>query len=240
VYDTGLLSVLLPEFEKQTGVTVKTLAVGSGEALAMGQRGEVDVIISHSPNAEEKFIAEGYGESRRRVMHNYFTLAGPLEDPAQIKNQSASAAFAAIAKQGAIFVSRGDRSGTHLMELNLWQQSGVGEPVADWYLKAGQGMGQTLQIADQKRAYVLTDHATFLSMKKKLQLVELISNDEALRNVYSVIVVSHKASARLNQTDAQKFATFLLAPETQQRLAKFGVDSFGEPFFFPEGISQNN
>ena len=167
--DTGLLDVLIPIFEKQTGYFVKTIAVGSGQAMAMGQKGEADVLLVHSPDAEKKFIADGFGVNRQLVMHNDFVIVGPAADPAKIKGTKSSAeALKLIADANALFVSRGDNSGTHAKEKTLWKKADVNPVGQKWYQETGLGMGQTLNVAAEKKGYTLTDRGTYLSLKKNL------------------------------------------------------------------------
>jgi len=230
--DSGLLDVLVPMFEKQTGIRVKVIAVGTGQALQLGQRGDADVLLVHDPAAERKFVAEGYGVQRREVMHNDFVLVGPKDDPAAVRGEkSVAEAFARIARQRSTFVSRGDESGTHQKEKQVWKQAQV-EPQGEWYVRAGAGMGQVLRMADQKRAYVLSDRATFLAQREGIELEILFQGDPLLVNRYSVIVVNPEKHAHVRVEAARRFADFLLSPEARQAIAGFGVDRFGQPLFF--------
>ncbi|MCX5906648.1 MAG: substrate-binding domain-containing protein, partial [Deltaproteobacteria bacterium] len=189
--DSGLLDVLIPIFEKQTGYFVKTIAVGSGQAMAMGQKGEADVLLVHSPDAEKKFVAEGYGINRQVVMHNDFIIVGPAEDPAGLKGmKSASQAFKKMASAGALFVSRGDKSGTHSKELAIWKSAGVNPEKEKWYQQTGLGMGQTLNVAAEKKGQTLADRGTYLALKKNLHLDILVEGDAILLNIYHVIEVN--------------------------------------------------
>jgi tungstate transport system substrate-binding protein len=231
--DSGLLDALVPLFRGQTGIEVQVVAVGTGQALELGRRGDADVLLVHDPAAEEKFMAEGHGSRRRPVMHNDFILVGPAADLAGVKGQkSAVAAFAQVARSGAPFVSRGDESGTHALELALWRRAKV-EPRGAWYLQAGAGMGQVLRLAGEKRAYALTDRGTFLAQRRGLGLVVLCEGDPMLLNRYSVILVSPDKHPHVRREPAQRFADFLLSPEAQGVIAGFGKDRFGEPLFFP-------
>ena len=232
--DSGLLDVLVPRFEKQTGSLVKTISVGTGQALALAGKGEADVALVHAPDAEKKYVADGLLVNRRLVMHNDFLLVGPENDPAQIKGlRSAVEAFNRIADAKATFVSRGDNSGTHQFEQKLWAAAKVG-PAGTWYLQAGQGMGATLGIASEKRGYVLTDRATYLAFKKRVQLVPLVERDRILLNIYSVLEPNPTKFSRINVAGGKAFADFMVAKETQEAIRTFGVDKFGEPLFFPD------
>lgn len=231
--DSGLLDVLVPLFEKQTGITVKTVSVGTGQALALAARGEADVALVHAPALEKKYVAERRLLNRRLVMYNDFLVAGPESDPAGIRGErSALRALRKIAAAGARFVSRGDKSGTHILELALWKQAGVA-PAAPWYIESGQGMGATLGIADDRRAYTLTDRATYLAFSKRLALGIAVEGDRGLFNVYSVMEVNPANGPRVNAAGGRAFADFLLAPETQAVIKTFGVDTFGQPLFVP-------
>jgi tungstate transport system substrate-binding protein len=233
--DSGLLDVLLPIFEKKTGYFVKTIAVGSGQAMAMGQKGEADVLLVHSPAAEQKFMAEGYGVNRRLVMHNDFIIVGPPADPATIKmSKSSIASFKKIALSGALFMSRGDNSGTHSKEKAIWKAADITPEGQRWYQQTGLGMGQTLSVAAEKKAYTLTDRGTYLALKKNLGLDILNEGDRMLLNIYSVIPVNPLKFKRINAEGARAFADFILAPDTQAIIGKFGVDKFGTPLFFPD------
>lgn len=238
--DSGLLDVLVPQFERQTGLRVKTIAVGSGQAMAMGQRGEADVLLVHSPEAERKFVAEGFGIQRRRVMHNDFILVGPPADPAGIKAAgSALEGFRRIANAAAVFVSRGDNSGTHAQEKKLWKAAGLTPEGEKWYQQTGLGMGQTLNVTAEKKAYTLTDRSTYLALRKNLGLAILSEGDAVLLNVYHVIEVNPVRFPKVNASGAKTFGDFLLSKETQKLIAIFGVDKFGSPLFFPDAGKKN-
>jgi tungstate transport system substrate-binding protein len=232
VQDSGLLDVLVPLFEKRTGLTLKTISVGTGQALALAARGEADVTLAHAPALEKKHVAEGKLRNRRLVMVNDFVIAGPPEDPARVRGLRAAEAFRRIAGAQARFVSRGDRSGTHLLELALWTQAGV-EPRGAWYIESGQGMGQTLGIAGDRRAYVLADRGTWLAFQRRLDLPVLVEKDRALLNLYSVLEVSPASGPRVNSAGGRAFADFLLSPEAQAVIRAFGADRYGQPLFVP-------
>src|SRR3989442_1009731 len=229
--DSGLLDVLVPRFETQTGYTVKTISVGTGQALALAARGEADVVLCHAPSLEKRYLADGTLTNRRLVMYNDFVLVGPAADPAKIAGEtSAVAALGRVAAAGARFVSRGDRSGTHTLELLLWKAAGV-TPAAPWYLESGQGMGATLGLADDRRAYTLTDRATLLAFGKRVAL--MVEGDQRLRNVYSVMEVNPANGPRVNAAGGRAFADFMVSPEAQQVIRTFGVDRHGRPLFVP-------
>jgi tungstate transport system substrate-binding protein len=229
--DSGLLDVLVPLFREKTGIEVKVVAVGSGQALQLGRRGDADVILAHSPEDEERFMAEGFGESRRAVMHNDFVLVGPPSDPASIRGStSISEAFRAIAEGRSPFVSRGDDSGTHRKELEVWREAGV-EPAGNWYVRAGAGMGQVLRMADQERAYTLGDRATYLAQRGTLDLVIMSEGDPLLKNRYHVLVISPERHAGVHVSEARRFAQFLRSGEARRAISTFGIDRHGEPLF---------
>ncbi len=226
--------MLVPAFEKSSGYSVKTIAVGTGAALAMGERGDADVLLVHAPSAEEAYMTKGRGLSRSLVMHNAFIIVGPLNDPAHVKGTpSAQAAFAAIAAARATFVSRGDDSGTNIKELALWKAAGVA-PEGGWYVKTGSGMADTLHIASQKAGYALTDDGTFLSQRATLALSPLVEDVKDLRNVYHVIVVKPIEGRVSNEAGATAFARFLTSAEGQRIIATFGRERFGRPLFTPD------
>ncbi len=240
--DAGLLDSLLPEFERQTGRRVRVIAVGSGQALAMGRRGDADVVLSHAPEAERQLTDSGYFTLRRRVMHNDFLVVGPAADPAGLRGMNdAAAAFRRVSRAGARFVSRGDRSGTHQMELGLWQRAGLAPPEPGaWYVESGQGMGATLQMADEKGAYTLVDRATYLVWRDRVRLVPMVEGDSALYNVYHVLVVNPANAPRVNEAGAAAFAAFLVAPDTQARIGAFGRSRFGQSLFVPDAGKQES
>ena len=231
--DSGLLDVLVPMFERTSGFTVKTISVGTGQALALAARGEADVTLAHAPSLEKKYVADGKMTNRRLVMYNDFVVIGPEDDPAKIKGEkSAPAAFRKIAAAGSRFVSRGDKSGTHVLEQSLWKQAGV-TPSGAWYIESGQGMGATLGIADDRKAYTLTDRATLLAFGKRVRLVIMVEGDRPLLNVYSVMEVNPANGPRVNTAGGKAFAEFMLAPQTQAVIKTFGVDKYGQPLFVP-------
>lgn len=232
--DSGLLDVLVPLFQKKTGYTVKTISVGTGQALALAARGEADVCLVHAPDAEKKYVSEGLLLNRRLVMHNDFLIVGPAGDPARIKGLATAAeALRRLAETKTAFVSRGDNSGTHQLERKLWKEARV-EPGGPWYLQAGQGMGATLVIASEKRAYTLTDRATSLAFRKRVQLDLLVEKDPSLLNVYSVLEANAGKFPRTNAAGGKAFADFMVSKEAQAVIRTFGVDRFGEPLFFPD------
>jgi tungstate transport system substrate-binding protein len=233
--DSGLLDVLIPIFEKKTGYFVKTIAVGSGQAMAMGQKGEADVMLVHSPDAEKKFVEEGYGINRRLVMHNDFIIVGPADDPAKIKDvKSATEAIKLISEANALFLSRGDNSGTHVKEKTLWKKADINPIGQKWYQETGLGMGQTLNVASEKKGYTLTDRGTYLAIKKNLGLDILVQGDAALLNVYHVMEVNSAKWPKANAKGAKAFADFMVSKKTQKKIKTFGVDKFGSPLFFPD------
>ena len=233
--DSGLLDVLLPIFEKKTGYFVKTIAVGSGQAMAMGAKGEADVLLVHSPAAEKKFMADGNGVERRLVMHNDYIILGPPADPAKIKGmKKAAEAFKKIAATGSIFMSRGDNSGTHAKEKDIWKAAGVKYEGEKWYQQTGLGMGQTLAVAAEKKTYTLADRGTYLALKKSLGLDILVEGDGILLNIYHVIEVNPKKWPKVNFAGAKAFGDFMVSKETQDIIKTFGVDKYGSPLFFPD------
>ncbi len=232
--DSGLLDVLVPMFEKQTGYVVKTVSVGTGQALALGGRGEADVVFAHAPETEKKYLAEGSMVNRRLVMHNDFIIVGPEADPARIRGLGrAFDALRRIAEAKAPFVSRGDNSGTNLLEKSLWRQAEI-DPKGDWYLQSGQGMGQTLGIASEKQAYTLTDRGTYLALKKRVMLGILLERDRPLLNIYSVMEVNPARFPKVNAAGGKAFADFVVSVEAQAVIKTYGVEKFGEPLFFPD------
>ncbi len=233
--DSGLLDVLIPVFEKKTGYFVKTIAVGSGQAIAMGRKGEADVLLVHSPAAEEKLIAEGRGINRKRVMHNDYLIVGPPNDPAGITGvKLATEAFRKIAKGKALFLSRGDNSGTHSKERGVWNSAGIDPEAEKWYQQTGLGMGQTLNVAAEKRGYTLADRGTYLALKKSLGLEILVERDPILLNVYHVIEVNPAGRPGVNAAGGKALADFLISKDAMDIIKTFGVDRFGSPLFFPD------
>jgi len=233
--DSGLLDVLIPVFEKKTGYFVKTIAVGSGQAMAMGQKGEADVLLVHSPDAEKKFIAEGSGVNRLIVMHNDFIVVGPPADQAAIKGaKSTVEAFKKIAAAGSLFLSRGDNSGTHSKEKGIWKAAGISPEGQKWYQETGLGMGQTLNVAAEKKGYTLADRGTWLSLQQKLGLPILKEGDPILLNVYHVIGVNPAKWPKVNADGAKAFSDFMLSAETQGIIKTFGMEKYGGALFFPD------
>lgn len=234
--DSGLLDVLIPLFEQQTGYKVKTVAVGSGAAMTMGQQGNADVLLVHSPAAEKQFMTAGWGKERALVMHNDFIIVGPTADPAKIKGLAAVDAFKAIAAAKATFIARADASGTSTKELGIWKSAAI-DPVGTkpaWYIETGQGMGASLTIASEKGAYTLTDRATYLANKANLQLDILVEKDNSLLNVYHVITVDPAKWPKVNYEGAMAFYKFMIDPSTQDVIGKFGVDKYGQQLFIPD------
>src|SRR5581483_895170 len=231
--DSGLLDVLVPLFEKQTGYSVKTVSVGTGQALELAARGEADVALVHAPSLEKKYVADGKLVHRRLVMYNDFVIIGPQNDPAKVKSTKSSAqAMKLIAESRSRFVSRGDNSGTHNLEKALWKQANV-EPKGAWYIESGQGMGATLGIANERNAYTITDRATYLAFRKRVALPILLERDKPLLNIYSVMEVNPANGARINTAAGKAFADFMVAPETQAVIENYGIDKYGQALFVP-------
>ncbi len=233
--DSGLLDALVPAFEDESGYEVDVIAVGSGQALTMGERGDADLLLVHSPAAEQEFVDGGFGVNRQLVMHNDFVLVGPEDDPAGVGGApDAAAAMRAVFDAGAAFISRGDDSGTHTRELSLWEDAGLDPAGQAWYEESGQGMGATLQIASQRGAYTLSDRATYLAQQDNLDLALLHEGDPELLNIYHVIEVNPERHDGLNVEGAEAFAAFLVGDEAQRLIGEFGVAEFGEPLFVPD------
>ena len=234
--DSGLLDVLVPAFEKASGYTVKTVAVGTGQALTMGQQGNADVLFVHAPTQEQAFMDAGWGVDRRLVAHNYFWIVGPAADPAGISSLTSGVdGFKKIAAAKTTFVSRGDNSGTNTKELALWKSAGITTPItASWYVSTGQGMGPTLQIASQKGGYTLTDTATFLANKANLNLAALLKGDTSLINIYSVIAVNPAKWPKVNAAGAKAFADYVTGTAGQKIIGIFGSDKYGLALFNPD------
>jgi tungstate transport system substrate-binding protein len=234
--DSGLLDVLIPAFEQESGIDVKVVAVGSGQALELGRRGDADVLLTHSPDAERKFIEEGWGRRREPVMHNDFVIVGPKEDKAGVRQaKTAAEGLERVSVNGHPFVSRDDDSGTHRKEQEIWKAAGI-SPEGTWYIRAGTGMAQALRMANEKGAYVLTDRATYLATKQELDLVVTLEGDALLVNQYSVIVVSAEKLPRVHEAEAGKFAEFLLSPKGQHSIGVLGVDRYGQALFVPDAV----
>jgi tungstate transport system substrate-binding protein len=233
--DSGLLDVLVPMFQEKTGYLVQTIAVGSGEAMRMGEDGNADVLLVHAPASEVAFMEAGNGTDRFLVMHNDFIIVGPPSDAAAIKGlTSAIDAFTAIYESGSPFITRGDDSGTHKKELALWKSAGLDPAGQAWYIETGQGMGASMTVASEKEAYILTDRATYLANKDNYHLDLLVEGDTSLLNVYHVITVNSGKWPQVNYDGALAFASFLTDPATQNVIADFGVDKFGQPLFYPD------
>lgn len=232
--DSGLLDVLIPLFEEQSGYTVQTIAVGSGEAMKMGEEGNADVLLVHAPASEITFMESGFGKDRMLVMHNDFIIVGSMDDPARIKGLAAKDAFNAIFAAGAIFITRGDDSGTHKKELALWKSVELDPAGQAWYVETGQGMGASMTVASEKAAYILTDRATYLANKDNYQLEILVEGDKSLLNIYHVITVNPKKWSDANYDGAMAFAKFMTDPATQAVIGEFGVEKFGAPLFYPD------
>lgn len=241
--DSGLLDAILPVFEKANNARVDVVAVGTGQAIELGEAGDADVILVHARAREDAFVAEGHGTQRYDVMYNDFVIVGPTDDPAGVAGMSSAAeALAAIAAAGAPFASRGDDSGTHTKEMSLWEAAGITpDPTGGWYNSLGQGMGETLTFANEAGAYTMTDRGTFLSMRDNLpNLVVVVGGDSIadnadpkLLNPYGVIPVNPEKSEAINAELAQKFAEWLTSPEVQTMIGEFGVETFGQPLFYP-------
>jgi tungstate transport system substrate-binding protein len=231
--DSGLLDVLVPLFEKQTGYRVKTISVGTGQALAMGEKGEADVLLCHAPAAEKKLVDAGVVTNYQLVMHNDFVIVGPPSDPAGIKGKSSADALRLVSQKEAVFVSRGDDSGTNKQEKAIWKAAGV-TPEGKWYQQSGQGMGATLLMASEKAGYTLTDRATYLAQKANIALTILSEGDRDLLNIYHVMQVNPAKFDRVNAAGGKAFVEFMVAAETQKAIGAFGKDKYGQPLFFPD------
>ena len=242
-YDSGLLDAILPDFESRTGTIVEVVAVGTGQALEIGRSGDADVVLVHAPEQEIAFVEAGFGTDRFPVMFNDFVIVGPEADPADVARASSAAqALSRIRQSSQPFASRGDNSGTHTKEITLWELvGGVPESDSDWYFSLGQGMGETLNFAEQKDAYTLTDRGTFLALSANLPHLSIQfggaspgeNPDPNLYNFYSVIPVNPELRPRMQATLALDFVDWLRSPQTQQAIADFGTDRFGLPLFFP-------
>jgi len=235
--DAGIVGVLENEFEKETGIRVRHVGAGTGAALDIAKKGNVDLVLVHAKSLEEKFVAEGFGTERIDLMYNDFVIMGPSKDPAGIKGMAvATEALKKIAEKQALFVSRGDNSGTHVAEMALWQKTGI-KPSGPWYNifeKGATGNVPTLQYTDQKEAYTVIDRATFLSIKDKIKLIILVEKDEALLNFMSLIPVNPNKFSKANYSDSMLFVKWLTSPEKGQKIIRdFGKDKYGAPLFFP-------
>jgi len=241
-HDSGLLDVLVPLFQQLTGYRLKTVSVGTGAALALGARGEADVVLVHAPESETQWVAQGNGVERLLVMHNDFILVGPGDDPAKLKGTvSAVDALKKLASAQVTFISRGDNSGTQQAELALWKQAQLEPKGQSWYVESGTGMGQTLAIADQKRAYTLADRATWLAWADKIDLPIVVEGDKHLFNVYHVMPVNPARfpNIKINAAGATAFADFLVAPATQEVIGNFGKSKYGQQLFVPDAGKQD-
>jgi len=235
--DSGLLDVLIPMFEKQAGYFVKTISVGSGQAMKMGERGEADVLLVHSPESEKAFVAQGFGINRKLVMHNDFIILGPASDPAKIRGaKSAAEALKKIAESGAMFMSRGDNSGTHAKEKGLFKAAGIVPEGQKWFQQTGLGMGETLSVAAEKNGYLVSDRGTYLALnkKKRLGLEILVAGEPKLLNIYHVIEVNPTKWPKVNSAGAKSFSDFMVSTKAQEIIKHFGTKEFGSPLFFPD------
>ncbi|HYA87339.1 MAG TPA: substrate-binding domain-containing protein [Nitrospirota bacterium] len=235
--NSGLFDILIPAYEKSSryNVTIEVISVGTGNAIRIAKKGEADLLFVHDPFREEKFIAEGYGVNRRAVMHNAFVIAGPAKDPARVKTaKKAVEALELIAEMGSAFVSRGDDSGTNIKELDLWDDAGISPKGKGWYFETGGKMGDTLLMADQKKAYTLTDSGTFLNLEKQLDLKVLFEGDPALRNLYSVMAVNPDRFPKVRYREAMDFIAFVTSLEGQGIIAKYM--KHGAHLFNPDAI----
>jgi tungstate transport system substrate-binding protein len=232
--DSGLLDVILPDFEAKAGYKVEVIAVGSGAAMSMGESGDADVLLVHSRAAEDEFIAAGHGVDRHDVMYNDFLIIGPAADPAGIKGgNDAVAALTKISESKSIFLSRGDESGTHKKELSIWKAAGI-EPSGDWYNSVGKGMGDTYRMADEMQGYTVIDRATYLANKGNYSLEPMVEGDELLFNPYGVIAVSPEKYPNINYEGATAFIQWIISDETQALIAEFGKDQYGQSLFIPD------
>ena len=234
--DTGLLDVLVPMFEEKTGYVVKTVSVGTGQALKLGENGEADVLLVHAPESEKPLEEAGVVINRQLVMHNDFIIIGPPEDPAGVKGTTKAAeALKKIADAGSLFISRGDESGTHKKELALWNEAGIDPRGNAWYQETGQGMGATINVANEKLGYTLTDRGTYLAQKKNIELEIVLEGDSPLLNIYHVMQVNREKWPLVNAEGAKAFVEFMVDPEVQEIIRTFGIDKYGEPLFYPDG-----
>lgn len=233
-YDSGLLDYLLPYFQEETDIEVKVVPKGTGAAIELAKNGDADCLLVHAKSKEEAFIEEGFGLERYDVMYNDFVIIGPADDPADIKekaNSNPMEALKLIAETNSVFVSRGDDSGTHTKEKALWAEAEV-EPEGDWYVSAGKGMGDVIQMAEEMLGYTLTDRATYLSMKDKIELQVVTEKHDILYNQYGVIRLNPDKS-KIKKEEADKFIDWILDEEAQELIAEYGKEKFGQPLFTP-------
>jgi tungstate transport system substrate-binding protein len=235
--DAGIVNVLEDQFEKETGIRVRHVGAGTGAALKIAEKGNIDVVMVHAKSLEEKFISDGFGTERIPLMYNDFVIVGPANDPAGIKGlKSATEALRRISETGAAFISRGDGSGTHVAEMELWAKAGI-KPSGAWYKiyeKGAEGNVPTLRYTDQQQSYTVIDRATYLSMSNQIKLVILVEKDEALLNYISLIPVNARKFPRVHEKDVQTFVAWLTSPDKGQKIIRdFGKDKFGAPLFFP-------
>ncbi len=232
-YDSGLLDAILPDFEAKTGIKVDVVAVGTGQALKLGEAKDADVLLVHAKNREEQFVQEGHAPFRKDVMYNDFVIIGPSNDPAGIRGMTSAAdAFKNIAESQSLFVSRGDNSGTHMKEMSIWKSAGI-EPAGEWYESAGQGMGAVLTMTNEQQAYTLSDRATYLSRRDGLDLDILVEGDPMLFNQYGVLPIAQDEAHQDRYERAMAFVDWITSPETQQLIAEFGKEQFGQQLFHP-------
>lgn len=235
--DSGLLDVLIPAFEKASGIKVKVLALGTGQSIEVARRGDADVVLVHARKLEDQFVADGQGIDRHDVMYNDFVIVGPAADPAKIKGmKDAAGAFAKVAQAKAPFISRGDKSGTNVKENDVWAVAQI-KPAGSWYLSAGAGMDEALRLANEKGAYTLSDRATYLALRDRLRLEVLVEGDKVLYNPYGVIAVNPEAHPNVNHRGAEAFIRFITGPAGRKIIGDFGRDRFGQPLFvaWPQG-----
>jgi tungstate transport system substrate-binding protein len=238
--DSGIVGALEDQFEKDTGIRVRHVGAGTGAALKMATNGQIDLVLAHAKSLEEKFIADGFGTERIPLMYNDFVIVGPAADPAGIQGtKKATEALKKVMDRGAKFISRGDKSGTHVAEMELWQKAGI-EPQGAWYIiysKGSEGNVPTLKFTDQQEAYTVIDRATFLALKNQIKIVILVEGDEALLNFISLIPVNPKKFPRVNNTDTVIFVKWLTSTEKGQKIIRdFGKDRYGAPLFFPNSL----
>lgn len=232
--DSGLLDVLLPEFQNDTGININVIAVGTGQAIKMGEDGDADLILVHARAAEDKFVADGYGVNRKDVMYNDFLILGPADDPAGIKGEKdVAVAMQKIVSSEAVFVSRGDDSGTHKKEIDIWKAANI-EPSGKWYKETGQGMGETYRIASEMKAYTLIDRATYLHNRDKYELEGIVEGDDRLFNPYGVIAVNPEKHSNVDYESAMEFVNWITSAKGQKLIGEYGVQEFGQALFVPD------